>query len=41
MTIAQMRDEVMKLYSGEAWKRRVFSMSDAQILAIYKRQTKK
>lgn len=41
MSIEQMRAEVMKLYSGENWRRRVLQMSDAQIFAIYKKQVKK
>lgn len=38
MTIAQMREEVARLYSGEGWRRKVAAMPDMQVLAIYKRQ---
>ncbi len=38
MTVEQMRAEVAKLYTGESWKKKVSSMSDGQIIAIYKRQ---
>ena len=41
MSIEQMRTEVANLYPGEAWKRRVRDMSDAQIFAIYNKQVKK
>ena len=41
MSIEQMRAEVAKLYTGEAWKRRVLNMSDAQIIAIYNKRVKK
>lgn len=41
MSIEQMRAEVANLYSGEAWKRRVHNMPDAQILAIYNSRVKK
>ncbi len=41
MTIEQMRAEVMKLYNGDAWKRRVAAMTEKQILAIYNRQVRK
>lgn len=35
MSIEQMRNEVMKLYSGRGWQIRVLAMTDAQIFAIY------
>lgn len=35
MSIEQMRNEVMKLYSGRGWQIRVLAMSDAQIFSIY------
>lgn len=38
MTIEQMRAEVAKLYPGDGWHRRVASMHDGQILAIYNKQ---
>ena len=38
MTVELMRAEVAKLYPGDAWKNKVKGMSDAQIIAIYKRQ---
>ncbi len=38
VTVELMRAEVAKLYPGDAWKNKVKSMSDAQIIAIYKRQ---
>lgn len=41
MSIAQMREEVKKLYPGEAWKKKVDAMTDYQILAIYRRKVLK
>ena len=41
MSIAQMRAELLKLYSGENWKKRVMQMSDAQVLAIYNKKVRK
>lgn len=38
MSIAQMREEVKKLYPGKAWKEKVDSMPDHQVLAIYQRK---
>lgn len=38
MSIEQMRAEVIKLYPGEGWRRRVRDMSDAQVFAIYQKK---
>lgn len=38
LTPNAMRDKVRALYPGEKWKRKVALMSDAQILAIYKKK---
>lgn len=39
--IDQKRDYVNGLYSGKGWKDRVLKMSDAQVVAIYLRETNK
>lgn len=41
MSIEQMRDAVMKLYSGIAWKERVKKMTDGQIIAIYNKSVRR
>lgn len=40
MSIEQMKNEVMKLYPGPYWQKRVNSMTDAQIFAIYIKSVK-
>lgn len=35
MTISQMREKVMEAYSGDNWKKKVRSMPNDQIIAIY------
>lgn len=35
MTTDQLRVEIMNVYPGEKWKRKVKKMKDAQVLAIY------
>jgi hypothetical protein len=40
MTDAQLREFVASLYPGKKWQRRVASMSDRQIYAIYKAKQK-
>ena len=40
MSIEQMRNEVMKLYPGPCWQKRVKNMTDAQIFAIYNKSVK-
>lgn len=39
--IDQKRDYVHGLYPGKGWKERVLKMSDAQVVAIYLRETNK
>lgn len=41
MTIDQMRAEVLKLYKGDAWRTKVLNMTDAQILAIWKKSVRR
>ena len=41
MTIDQMRAEVLKLYKGDAWRMKVLNMTDAQVLAIYKKSVRR
>lgn len=36
MSIEQMRVEISKVYPGMKWRKRVQSMSDQQVLAIFK-----
>lgn len=38
MSIAQMRAELLKLYASDSWRRKVMTMPDYQVLAIYRRQ---
>lgn len=40
MSIEQMRNEVMKLYPGPYWQKRVMNMTDAQIFAIYSKSVR-
>ena len=40
MTMEQIRAAVAALYASESWKRRVRVMSDAQILAIWRKNQK-
>lgn len=35
MTVEQMKQEILKVYPGEAWRRKVEKMKAGQILAIY------
>jgi len=35
MNVEQKRGEVIKAYSGPAWKAKVLKMPDGQILAVY------
>lgn len=37
MNVSQMRTELSKAYSGSSWARKVGKMTDAQIIAIYRR----
>lgn len=41
MTIDQMRDELIKVYSGPAWRMRVMGMGDRQVFAIYQDMKRK
>lgn len=41
MSTEREREYVSNMYSGKKWKARVRKMSDAQILAIYFKETKK
>ena len=36
MKVDQTREEIAKAYAGPAWKARVKSMADRQVIAIYK-----
>ena len=38
MSIAQMREELLKLYASDSWRRKVKTMPDYQVLAIYRRK---
>lgn len=40
MTIEQMRAELLRLYRGDAWKKKVAAMTEQQVLAVYNRQIK-
>lgn len=40
MSITQIRSYVTSSYSGDGWKRKVASMSDQQVIAIYYRLKK-
>lgn len=35
MMTTQMRQAIKKAYSGDSWGRKVDSMSDAQVIAVY------
>lgn len=35
MSVEEMRVAIAKVYSGEAWKRKVRNMPDYQVMAIY------
>ena len=35
MTVNNMREAILKVYSGVRWKRKVASMSDGQVIAVY------
>ena len=41
MTIDQIRDELIKAYSGPAWRMRVMGMGDRQVFAIYQDMRRK
>ena len=36
MTVDQMREGLIAAYSGDRWKRKVWSMRDEQVIAVYK-----
>ncbi|MCX7817552.1 MAG: hypothetical protein N2317_08625 [Syntrophales bacterium] len=35
MSVAQMRNAIVKVYPGEKWKQKVLKMSDGQVIAVY------
>lgn len=35
MKVELMRSEIIKVYPGDAWKKRVMKMHDSQVIAIY------
>lgn len=35
MTTEQMRQALLKAYSGDRWKQKVIKMSEAQVFAVY------
>lgn len=37
MTVQQMRNKIISVYEGMAWRRRVENMPDDQVIAIYYR----
>lgn len=36
MTVERMREALLVAYSGDKWKRKVWSMPDNQVIAVYK-----
>lgn len=41
MVDGHMRREVIAMYSGPSWKKKVMKMSDGQVFAIYKKHQAK
>ena len=41
MTVDQMREEIIKAYSGPNWRLKVMGMPDRQVIAIYKDMNRK
>ena len=37
MRVDQMREAIRKVYPGQGWQFKVDQMSDAQVIAVYKR----
>ena len=36
MTVDRMREEIIKVYPGPGWRKRVLQMKENQVIAIYK-----
>ena len=41
MTVNMMKEAIIKAYEGKKWREKVLSMSDNQVIAVYRRLQRK